>query len=258
MPAAMFMGLFERFVDKRVTRFATALICVSQATRSALLGSRWIDAAAVRIRVIHNSMSVGQISRVETLLDMRATVHAKPDEYLIGVAGRVSPYKGQEDMIFALARMSQVEQQQIRLIFVGSGDPPEELDRLMRVASSLGVGERVHFLGYVSGRSVDIISQLDMLAVTTRSFEGFGLTLIEAMSVGVPVLATKVGAIPEFIHDDIGVLVSPCAPAELAIALSDFLAHPESWKQRAKLAMQRQSKEDMAREYRQLFVECLA
>ena len=260
MPAAPFMGWFEQLVDRRVTRLANAVVCVSQATRQALLNRRWLDDAELRIRVIYNGITLNREASAEPVLDIRAAVGAGPSERLVGIAGRVSPYKGQEDLIFALARMAPAERYQIRLVVIGSGDPPDELERLRHVGATLGVENQVHFLGYVPGRPVDIIAQLDLLVVATRSFEGFGLTLIEAMSVGVPVLATAVGAIPEFVHPDIGVLVPPGDPKELAAALAAFVADPAPWQQRAVLAQQRllESKTDMAREYRQLFVECLA
>ncbi len=258
--AAPFMGWFEQLVDRRVTRLATAVVCVSQATRQALLDRRWFDDEALRIRVIYNGITLDPKPSADPVLDIRAAAGAGPDDRLIGIAGRVSAYKGQEDLIFALARMTPADRQRVRLVVIGSGDPPGELERLQRAASSLGVGKQVHFLGYVPGRAVDIIAQLDLLVVATRSFEGFGLTLIEAMSVGVPVLATRVGAIPEFVHPDVGVLVSPGNPLELAAALTDFVGDPAPWQQRATLAQQRllQNKVDMASEYRQLFLECLA
>jgi len=156
--------------------------------------------------------------------------------------------------------MSLTDRETLQLVVIGSGDPPDELERLQRLATGLGVEMHVHFLGYVPGRAVDVIAQLDLLVVATRSFEGFGLTLIEAMSVGVPIVATTVGAIPEFVHSDIGVLVSPGAPSELATALADFVVNPAPWQQRAALAQQRLllNKVNMAEEYRRLFVECLA
>ncbi len=259
MPAAPFMGWFEQLVDRRVNRLASAVVCVSHATRSVLLARRWLDEAELRIRVIHNGITLEATPPENTVMDIRAVVDAAPAERLVGIAGRVSAYKGQEDLIFALARMGATERQQIRLVVIGSGDP-SELESLARIAASLGVQKQVNFLGYVPGRAVDIIRQLDLLVVATRSFEGFGLTLIEAMSVGVPVLATSVGAIPEFVLPDCGVLVPPADPHQLALALTDFVANGPAWKGRADVALQRlkTSKVDMATEYRQLFLECLA
>ena len=260
VPASPFMGWFEQIVDRRMNHLATAIVCVSRATRSALLRRRWIDEASLRIRVIPNGMRTDPHMKEVAAVNIRKSIGARADEKLIGIVGRVSPYKGHEDLIFALARMSPDARQQLRLVVIGSGDPQDEPERLKRIAKYLGVDDQVHFLGYVSGTSVSLIAQLNMIVVATRSFEGFGLTLIEAMSVGVPVLATDVGATSEFVTPEVGVLIQPGCPAELSDALTNFVISPESWQRRACLAQQRliDSKRDMASEYRQFFVECLA
>lgn len=257
--AGPFMGWFEQLVDRKVSRLTTAVVCVSRATRNSLLTRRWLDDEALRIRVIHHGISLGQPQTDGTGISLRAAVAAKPGERLVGIVGRVDAYKGHEDLIFALARLTREAQMRLRLVIIGSGTAAE-LARLRLVADNLGIGERVHLLGYLPGRPIDIIAQLDLLAMVTRSFEGFGLTLAEAMVVGVPVLATRVGAIPEFVDESCGMLVNPGAPDEIAEALLDWLKTPETWLRRADVARERAVQADgaMAREYRRLFVECLA
>jgi len=63
--------------------------------------------------------------------------------------------------------------------------------------------------------------------------EDIGLTLAEAMHAGIPVLTTRVGAIPEFVDESNGVLVSPGSPLEMSLALRDFLAMIHGWLRRA-------------------------
>lgn len=259
-PPAAFMGIFERMVDSRLMQYATALVCVSYATRTELLRQRWIDEAAVRIRVIHNGISPEDEEGTLDAPDIRSHIAARSDCRLIGIVGRIDPYKGHEDLIFALSRLALEQRGNIQLVVLGSPALEDEVPRLQRIARSLGVEDHVKFLGYVEGRSVDLIAQLDLLVVATRSFEGFGLTLIEAMSVGVPVLATRVGAIPEFVHQGNGFLVQPASPLELANALANFITNPLPWRQRAEVARREVSERSvsMAEEYRQLFRECLA
>ncbi|APW44172.1 glycosyltransferase [Rhodoferax saidenbachensis] len=258
--AAPFMAWFEQYVDRRMNRLASAFVCVSRATRHALLSRRWIDAASLRIRVIHNGIRSDLRQQEDAAVDIRESIGATKREKLIGIVGRVSPYKGHEDLVFALARVAPTVRELLRVIVIGSGDPADELERLTRIAGRLGVGDRIHFFGYVKGDPVSLIAQLDLLVVATRSFEGFGLTLIEAMGVGVPVLATDVGAIPEFVTPELGVLVSPGSPAELSYAFTSLVTVPEEWQHRASLARDQllNLKQDMANEYRQLFLECLA
>ncbi|MBK9444595.1 MAG: glycosyltransferase family 4 protein [Betaproteobacteria bacterium] len=171
-----------------------------------MLKHRWIDEAAVRIRVIHNGMSPEEDKAPQAAADIRARISAGSEARLIGIVGRIDPYKGHEDLIFALARLAPEQRKHIQLVVLGSPASDDEILRLKRIAHNLGVADYLQFLGYVEGRPADLIAQLDLLVVATRSFEGFGLTLLEAMSVGVPVLATRVGAIPEFVHGRIRIM----------------------------------------------------
>jgi glycosyltransferase involved in cell wall biosynthesis len=259
-PPAVFMGAFERMVDMRVMRHSSAVLCVSSATRAELLRRRWIDAAAVRIRVIHNGITEKASHIGVAVANVRSLVAAREGDLLIGIVGRIEPYKGHEDLIFALARMAPQQRQGIQVVVLGTSASEDEIPRLQRIACSLGVKDHFSFPGYIEGRPVDLIAQFDLLVVATRSFEGFGLTLIEAMSVGVPVVATHVGAIPEFVHGGNGYLVYPASPRELANVLVDFKVNPVPWQQRAETAKLelRERNISMAKEYRQLFLECLA
>ena len=65
------------------------------------------------------------------------------------------------------------------------------------------------FTGYIEEDSISIVSRLDLLVSVTRTFEGFGLSIAEAMSVGTPVLCTKVGAIPEYLNNENSTLIEP-------------------------------------------------
>ncbi len=259
-PPAALMGMFERMVDSRLMRYASALVCVSSATRGEILRQRWIDEAALRIRVIHNGILPEEGEAPRKTTDFRSRIPVVKDTRLVGIVGRIDPYKGHEDLIFALARLAPEQRSRLQIIVLGSPGTDDEIPRLQRIARNLGVEDHLNFLGYVEGRPADLIAQLDLLVVATRSFEGFGLTLIEAMSVGVPVLATRVGAIPEFVHEGNGVLVHPASPQELADALADFIDDPFSWQQRAKAAQKelKAKRVSMAEEYRRLFLECLA
>lgn len=257
-PPALFMGWFEGLIDRYVSRVTSKIICVSQATRNTMLEKRRINDEDVPLSVIHNGVRVKGSASDAPMYNVRQAVHGSED-LLIGVVGRVEAYKGQEDMIFAAARLTREVLQRIRIVVIGGGDKAQ-IERLRGLASQLGVAERVHFLGYVPGASIDLIKQLDLLVVATRSFEGFGLTLVEAMLVGTPVLATCVGAIPEFVDERTGYLIPPASPGAMAKAFSDFVQCPAVWTARAKTAKEQSGamQLQMAAEYRKTFLECIA
>jgi len=254
---APFMGWFERYVDHVVTTQASVVACVSDATRQSLLERRTLDSHLVRFRIIHHGI-VATTEAVERV-DLRRLAGAAEDDLLIGIAGRVEAYKGHEDLIFALARLDAGARRRLKLLVIGTGEP-EEQARLERLAVQMGVRDRVAFLGYCPGRPADFIAQLDLLVVATRGFEGFGLTILEAMQVGTPVLATRIGAIPEFVDESTGWLVAPGSPQELAEALNDFMRQRQEWQQRTARAQDRAKRLGslMVREYHRLLAEAVA
>lgn len=257
---AIFLGWFERLVDRAIARAATAIICVSYATRQTLIDRRWLfDDEQLHMQVIYNGTDSAPIN-FNGALDLRGKIDVAEDAILIGIVGRVEPYKGHEDVILAMGRVISPQAGRIHLVVIGTGEP-EELERLGRLARVAGVANRVSFVGYIQGAISEVIACLDLLIVATRSFEGFGLTLAEAMQVGTPVLATRVGAIPEFLDDQVGKLVRPGSPQDMADALADYLDNRAAWGLRAELAKQRIarfSSAQMAEEYRRFLVERLA
>ena len=104
------------------------------------------------------------------------------------------------------------------------------------MANTLGLEDKVVIPGYIDGDSIQLISQLNILLMLTKDFEGFGLTIAEAMIAGVPVIATKVGAVQEFVNNEVGYLVPPESPSDIARALTAYLNNPGDFKLRAKKA----------------------
>lgn len=255
-PGFLMSGL-DFYADRMVTRTASAIVCPSYATCRTILERRAINSNLIRTRVIYNEVveNTDNIAS-EKGANIRAIV-GDDSEVLIGIVGRVESYKGHEDIISAVSRLNKSERKRIRLVVVGSGEQ-NEVSKLQRLAERLGVGSRVNFLGYVAGSSVALIKQLDLLIVATRSFEGFGLTLAEAMLVEIPIVTTNVGAIPEFVDSSVGTLIPPNSPRDLSEVLSAFLTNPTSFKSKLKKAKARiqETGSGMASEYRRLFIEC--
>ena len=100
----------------------------------------------------------------------------------------------------------------------------------------------VIFLDYIQEDSQKIISSLDLLVSLTKSYEGFGLSVAEAMSVETPILVTDVGAIKEVIDSETGKLVTPGQILEIRDALIDFSENRKIWIERAKMAKTRVEK----------------
>lgn len=143
----------------------------------------------------------------------------------IGIVANLVPVKGHDDFL----RMAHIVHQQFpEAEFWVVGD--DILDLGMRtslelLAQELGVETCVRFLGH-RGDIPQLLNQMDIL-VCASTVEPFGRCLIEAMACETPVVATRVGGIPEVVADKAtGILVPPRAPEELARAVSRLLQSP--------------------------------
>lgn len=156
---------------------------------------------------------------------------------LVGMVGRIERYKGHEDLIEGISFLPENYQKNIKLVFIGPGSN-EEISRLQHLAEYLNVADSILFTGYISGSTQDLIKQLDLLSVMTKDFEGFGLTIGEAMCAGTPVMATKVGAVTEFINERVATLMSPESPFEAGIVLKELIEKRDIFSNKAELASQ--------------------
>jgi glycosyltransferase involved in cell wall biosynthesis len=225
----------ESLIDLGVQKWATDLVAVSRATRSTLIEQRGFYTVRNPIRVVHNGIDVS-LEIEELQIDLRAHLDIPVDSFVVGMVGRLERYKGQEDLILALGELPPERLTKVVAVFIGGGEP-EEMARLKAIALKTGVVSQVRFAGYIGGSASMLMRQFDLLAMLTKDFEGFGLTIAEAMWVGTPVLTTMVGAVPEFVSKEIAVMVPPEAPDEVAEALLQVMANSEETRQRAARAL---------------------
>ena len=139
--------------------------------------------------------------------------------------GAVVPHKGQDALVAALAAMAELDW---RCRLVGATDlDPAFADRLRAMVEAAGIADRVSLTGPLAGAELDrAFRSADLLVVPSR-IETYGMTIVEALARGVPVLAVDVGGVSEALGavggERPGVLVPPDDPAELAAALRRWL-----------------------------------
>ena len=231
---ATFRFSFESLIDFCVQRWATDLVAVSRATRTTLIERRGFLTEKNPIRVVHNGVDQS-LGENKAKFDLRINLKIPLNSFMVGMVGRIERYKGQEDLILALRELSPKQLAKIVVVFVGGGEE-KEIARLKAIALKIGVISQIRFAGYVEGSSSMLMRQFNLLAMLTKDFEGFGLTIAEAMLVGTPVITTIVGAVPEFVSKEIAVMVSIEAPEEIAEALLNIMQNPKSALKRAKKA----------------------
>jgi glycosyltransferase involved in cell wall biosynthesis len=153
--------------------------------------------------------------------EARARLGLDPDAFIVVGLGRLVPIKGFDLLARALpALIAQIPS--ARVLLVGDG---AERAHLGAIAASMGVAERLR----MTGETTDVASYLaaaDVVAVPSRN-EGMGRVIVEAMALGLPVVATTVGGIPDVVTDgECGRLVEPEDTDALAAALIELGRDP--------------------------------
>jgi glycosyltransferase involved in cell wall biosynthesis len=147
---------------------------------------------------------------------------APPGPPIIGVAGRLASIKGVRYAISALA-LIRAKHPLVRLEIAGTGP-----DRafLQRWAASLGLSSEVSFLGWQPDLSALYLRWSAL--VQPSLYEGFGLSALEAMAAGLPVVGSRAGGLAEVVHDGVsGILVPARDARSLADAIGSLLDDPE-------------------------------
>jgi glycosyltransferase involved in cell wall biosynthesis len=204
------------------------VIGVSEAVREDLLRSNW-GLATDKVVTIHNGIDPTPFLAAASRAAAREAVLSGGDggDCWFGSLGRLSEVKNQRSLLRAFARVAAVEPQ-VRLLLGGRGELEGELKAL---SSSLGIQEKVFFLGF--RRDVpQILRALDFFVLPSLR-EGLPLSVMEAMCSGLPVLASRVGGIPELFGDvEMGTLVDPSDEAGLAEAMLALTRLPEQERKR--------------------------
>jgi D-inositol-3-phosphate glycosyltransferase len=164
----------------------------------------------------------------------RGTVGLNPEERIVLHVGRMVPRKGVDNLIEGFARLTHGHGVSARLVIVGgeTDDPdPEatpEIGRLRQLAAAEGVTDRVTFTGRRGRQALKYYYSAADVFVTTPWYEPFGITPVEAMACGAPVIGSNVGGIKYTVRDGrTGFLVPPRDPEALGERLAQLLTRPK-------------------------------
>ena len=202
--------------DRRMLRRFDGVVAVSEEVCSRLLQA---GVKAERVRLIRNGVLERQFAVP------CANCEAGPgrrDHVRVGLVGRLAPEKA-IDLFLQSARA--VVSNHPKTQFVIAGDGPDRA-ALQEQTGQLGLEANVTFAGRQENMPA-FYASLDVLASSSRQ-EGLPVALLEGMASGLPVAATRVGAVPEAVLDgETGLLVPPGDPLALAAALEKLIGAPE-------------------------------
>lgn len=242
-------------LERLLSRGTDAVITVTEQ-----LAQRWRDeigVSAQNVRTVYNGLDVvHHLTDPAAVRKLRSEFGLQKCGHVIGAVGRLEWRKNFKLLLEALAIVLH-SHPNTTLMIVGAG---EEETALKAHAVELKIAQNVIFAGY----RADIAEMLGLFSVFCMSSdtEGISLALLEAITAGVPVVATRVGGTPEVIRDEsMGTLVPPRNADALAHAVKAVLDHPQAAQHKAQTARQKVAeiftKEKMIREIEMLYREII-
>jgi len=201
--------------DRFVTRFFIDKIVAVSSDIEKLIGEAY---GADRVVCIHNGVDLEAMQVTFATAEMRKEWRFDETEVVIGTVGRLVPVKGHIILLEAL-RILHDSHQNVRLLVIGEGPLRSHLEAEVK---RLGLKQVVTFAGHKE-QAYDFINMMDIFALPSLH-EGIPMVLLEALALKRPVIASRVGGIPEVVlHGHTGLLIDHSNPAELAAGLKIML-----------------------------------
>jgi glycosyltransferase involved in cell wall biosynthesis len=172
------------------------------------------------VRCITNGIDLARVVPTSERSAMRAQLAMAPDAFLVGTVGRLMPIKGFEYLIEAFAQFRrQRDRQESKLVIVGDGPLRAALEQC---AERQGLLRQVEFLGMRTD-VYNLMKAFDAFVLPSLH-EGVPMVLLEAMALGVPIVASGVGGIPEILEDKREALLVPARDARALARGMEVLA----------------------------------
>jgi glycosyltransferase involved in cell wall biosynthesis len=196
---------------RKYTKNVDAIIAISEGVKNVLIEGG-VDAR--RIHVIPDGIDFAPFEDKTSRDYLRQELSFAADDFLVGIVAHLADHKGHKYLIQA-SKYLREQSPKIKIIIVGEGPLKMELSKQ---AKEIQVDDMVFFMGFREDVP-QILNSLDMFVLSSY-LEGMGSSLMDAMACRLPIVATRVGGIPEVVeHGKTGLLVSPRSPKSLAKAI---------------------------------------
>jgi D-inositol-3-phosphate glycosyltransferase len=226
-------------IEQLVVRDADQIIAECPQDQQDLID--YYDADPARLTIIPCGFNSNEFYRMDKQ-KARKILNLQKDELILLQLGRIVPRKGVDNVIRALGRLRHIPK--IKLLIVGGADElpdfenDKEFKRLMQIAKDELVVDAVKFTGRKNREDLKYYYSAADFFISTPWYEPFGITPLEAMACGTPVIGSEVGGIKYSVkHNVTGFLVPPHDPDALARAIENGIADTESYKGLCKNAL---------------------
>jgi glycosyltransferase involved in cell wall biosynthesis len=204
-------------IGRQVLKEADKIVVVSNATKNYVLS---LDAAPEKVEVLHNGVDLNRFRPLTGIKDeMRKKLGISKDSRVVLTVRRLV-YKNGIDTLIESAKKAIKKNPKLVFIVVGKGP---DFTQVKGKIEQLGIQKNFKLAGFVSDEDLPVYyNTADFFVLPSKSGEGLPLVALEAMSCGVPVIATDVGGTSEVMNEDYGKLVPPNSPEALAEAILEF------------------------------------
>lgn len=203
--------------EKFLTRFTDEIIALTELERSDYISSG--VAGDGKVSVIYQGLELDKFTRDwKSAFNLKNVLKIRPEDRVVGLVGRLEPVKGSDVFIEAAALIIK-KRPDVRFVVAGEGSLRSVMEKR---AAELGISASIIFAGWREDIP-DVISLMDIMVLPSLN-EAVGIALIEAQAEGIPVVASRVGGVPEVVRDGkTGILVPPSDPAAIADAVIGLL-----------------------------------
>jgi glycosyltransferase involved in cell wall biosynthesis len=236
-------GGLINLINYFIAKFCSSFIFVSKATlKDIKKNTPILKNKKIYYEIIHNGISTKKITKRKNYSKNINTI----------VLSRLEYSKGHLDLIEAFKYLPKKIREKFKVHFVGKGDQ-KFVEFLKKKVADSNLNNIFKFKGYINEESRKILSKYDLLISPSRDFEGFGLSIAESLSVGVPVISTKVGGVLDYLDNKNSILVKAKSPRSLASSIQLFLTNRIKYEKKAivgkKLIQNSFSEDKMAHNY---------
>jgi len=225
-----FWSFFISFMDIFISESATSIIFGSKAVKTDIKKNTFLLNKIKTSEVIHHGVSLKKVRRKNYLKKIFKTNNNKILK--IGLLSRIESEKGHYDLIKVFNLLPLNLKKKIKVFFIG----PAKKEELIKVNDQLKFYNLKNYFkvtGFIKANSLEIFKNLDLVLSLSRTFEGFGLSIAEALVAKKPVLVTRVGAVTEFLNNKNSKLINPNKKSELLSSLKDFIKNNKNWNLKA-------------------------
>lgn len=243
-------------IDKMCNRLSHKIIGVSQHTSDHVIETE--NTPPEKVVTIYNGID---FDRVKTSGDdFRARIRKEfdaEDKFLILTTGRLHPEKGYPYLFNAVPKLKELTKKPFLWLIAGKGSFEPEFRRQV---SNAGADDVVRFIGFRKDMP-DLMTAADVFVLPSVA-EAFGVVFAEAIYLETPIVAAKIGGIPEIVTDEIdGILIPPADSDAIAKAVADLLNNPDKLKSLSgsgrEKVIERFEFEDMTRHYEAVYQDLI-